>query len=439
MQKVFYGFGHIYNDLCAAMWFSYTLFYLQIVVQLESTTAGLLVMLGQVVDSLATPLAGCVVDRTKAPRVWHLAGTLSVAVGFTLIFSLKPSNFTDSILLYYGGVISLFQIGWAVVQISHLSILPEISENHAHSSDLTTIRYTASVCCNIAIYIIALILLKNDDKPNSIGPEDFFKFKEIALLVTFIGIIASLLFYCGMLSKPEYRYEEIVESEQPEDVNGLSIKGQISNFLKSPIIYQVSFMYMASRLFTTLNLIYIPLYLEEREENSNIINNGLRQTIATVPLVCFLSSFISSIFLRFRGSACNDKITYLLGALVSLIGSIWIGTSVSIESNTDVYIAAILIGIGGSSTMISSLCMTANFVKTNGYGGGSVYSTVTFIDKLVSGIIVMIVQNLQCVPKSSCPHFYEQVLCYLCVGVVIVGLLSLISLYIIIRRNNEKE
>lgn len=47
IQKLCYGLGHVYNDLCAAMWFSYTLFYLQIVLQIESRTAGILIMLGK--------------------------------------------------------------------------------------------------------------------------------------------------------------------------------------------------------------------------------------------------------------------------------------------------------------------------------------------------------------------------------------------------------
>lgn len=51
-------------------------------------------------------------------------------------------------------------------------------------------------------------------------------------------------------------------------------------------------------------------------------------------------------------------------------------------------------GVSGSTTMVSSLCMTANFVKTNGYGGGLVYSIVTFTDKLISGAVVLLVQNL---------------------------------------------
>lgn len=46
MEKICYGLGHVYNDLCAAVWFSYTLFYFQIVLRMQSTTAGALIMIG---------------------------------------------------------------------------------------------------------------------------------------------------------------------------------------------------------------------------------------------------------------------------------------------------------------------------------------------------------------------------------------------------------
>lgn len=47
LQKICYGFGHVYNDLCAAIWFSYMLFYFQIVLQMESVIAGTLIMIGK--------------------------------------------------------------------------------------------------------------------------------------------------------------------------------------------------------------------------------------------------------------------------------------------------------------------------------------------------------------------------------------------------------
>lgn len=65
---------------------------------------------------------------------------------------------------------------------------------------------------------------------------------------------------------------------------------------------------MASRLFTTLTLIYIPLYLDEKGYISEVIRKEYRQAIASVPLVCFLASFITSILLKYRTNRCSDKV-----------------------------------------------------------------------------------------------------------------------------------
>ncbi|XP_060522466.1 major facilitator superfamily domain-containing protein 12-like [Cylas formicarius] len=414
LQKISFGLGHVFNDLCAAMWFSYTLFYLQVVLSIPSTTAGTLLMIGQVVDSLATPAAGWAIDYTDRRRGWHFGGTVAVAVGFFLMFSLKPTNLTTLVLVYYILSITLFQVGWAIVQISHLSIIPKISRSHSHSSDLTAIRYTASVCCSITVYVITLIILGTNDTA-VIGPNDFYKFKEISLIILFVGILASLLFYCGLLGTEENEYEIIREVD---DVNHLNTNNG-KHFLRQSIIYLVALMYMTSRLFTILNLIYIPLYLDERGEIELVAKEKM--------------------LLKCRVSSCSDKVTYFCGGLVGLSASIWLGSGVSPSSDVELYFIAIFLGVSGSSTMVASLCLTANFVKANGYGGGLIYSIVTFTDKLISGGVVLLVQNLQCTPKTLCPHYYEHVLSYICGIVSLIGVVSLALLQWEIKRNVRRH
>lgn len=50
-QKIGFGLGHVYNDLCAGVWFSYTLLFMQGALKMPGAEAGALVMLGQVSDS----------------------------------------------------------------------------------------------------------------------------------------------------------------------------------------------------------------------------------------------------------------------------------------------------------------------------------------------------------------------------------------------------
>lgn len=76
LHKIGYGLGHVYNDLCAGVWFSYTLLFMQGALQMSGTVAGVLVMLGQVGDALATPIVGVLTDKYYTKRKWHIAGKI---------------------------------------------------------------------------------------------------------------------------------------------------------------------------------------------------------------------------------------------------------------------------------------------------------------------------------------------------------------------------
>ncbi|CAH1114108.1 unnamed protein product, partial [Psylliodes chrysocephalus] len=287
----------------------------------------------------------------------------------------------------------------------------------------------ASVCCNICVYLVTLAVLKTDGVTENIGPNDFYKFKEIALIIIFIGLLSSMLFYCGLLGKYEEEEMEPLLSNGHIDIELKDLNPQNNkHFLKYSVTYCVSVMYMCSRLFTTLNLIYIPLYIDERGELNDIEKESLRQTIASIPLTSYIASFVTSVALKCRIGILTDQITYLIGSIIGVVASIWIGIGISSNSDFELYAIAALLGITGSTTMVSSLCLTANFVKSNSLGGGQVYSIVTFTDKLISGTIVLIVQHLQCTPRNSCPYFYKNVLTFISASVSLIAIVALIFL-----------
>ena len=72
--KLCYGVGHLQNDLTAAMWFSYTLVYLEEVVGLSTQSAGALLLLGQARPGGAQSHAGCDAGACRSwlpPLVQH--------------------------------------------------------------------------------------------------------------------------------------------------------------------------------------------------------------------------------------------------------------------------------------------------------------------------------------------------------------------------------
>ena len=146
--RICYSVGHVLNDLCASMWFTYLLVYLHKVVKFSNTNAGALLLIGQVADAMCTPLVGIASDRTGRfkygrRKLWHLVGVIFVTLSFPFVFNpcLGCENADQwKKFLYYATFIVLFQCGWAAAQISHLSLIPELTDDNNEKCGLTSMR-----------------------------------------------------------------------------------------------------------------------------------------------------------------------------------------------------------------------------------------------------------------------------------------------------------
>lgn len=146
-QRAVHGVGHVLNDLVSSVWFSYLIIYLTKVVELSNRHTGLVILLGQIADGIFTPFIGIVCDRTVCRygrrKVWHLIGTVLVSVSFPLLLIRLLDQATSDVvqMVYYVGVAAVFQFGWGCVQISHLSLIPEMSRREDERVELNAIRY----------------------------------------------------------------------------------------------------------------------------------------------------------------------------------------------------------------------------------------------------------------------------------------------------------
>lgn len=200
------------------------------------------------------------------------------------------------------------------------------------------------------------------------------------------------------------------------------------NFFKSPLLYQNALLYVFSRLFMTTSLVYMPLWLNERsyvpspptESPSSTIGRILGdghniEDIATVPLASFIASFIASMLFKQTDQIIGHKGGYLIGSILSFCGCAWVVFSATPTSPVyELYIVAMFFGagkelhfpffnfftyismffLGSSITMIASLCITADMIGPHADQGGFIYSAVTFCDKLITGIAVVIIESM---------------------------------------------
>ena len=63
VTKYGYGTGHIMNDMCASLWFTYLLLYYEKVINLGAVYAGIILLVGQIADGIATIVVGILSDR----------------------------------------------------------------------------------------------------------------------------------------------------------------------------------------------------------------------------------------------------------------------------------------------------------------------------------------------------------------------------------------
>ena len=146
-QKFCYGVGHILNDLAANAWFSYLIIYLTKVAGLSNSHTGTVVMAGQLTDGVCTPITAILNDKTVCRygrrKIWHLLGSICVSFSFPLLFTrLLGDETSDSLkLAYYISIAAVFQFGWGCVQISHLSLIPEVAIRESEKVELNAIRW----------------------------------------------------------------------------------------------------------------------------------------------------------------------------------------------------------------------------------------------------------------------------------------------------------
>jgi len=276
-QRLGFCLGHVLNDLCASMWFTYLLLFFHRVLQFDNVYAGVIMFTGQIADGISTLFVGYFSDRDAFPvcdrygrrKAWHLVGTLCVLISFPFIFSscLGCSQAHQKAqIVYYCAFVVIFQFGWAATQISHLAIIPEMSPLTSERTGLTSKRFAATVASNVTVYALAWLYLgMGNGGDGQVGPDDEGSFRAVMFTVILVGTLTSLAFH--VLVRP--RQENAINASPNETAsdNGRDDDAGVERmtvlaWLKEPQFYQIAFVYMTTRLFINLSQGYMPIYLQ---------------------------------------------------------------------------------------------------------------------------------------------------------------------------------
>ena len=182
--KFAFSIGHFLNDLCASVWFSYSLVFYHRIAQFSNSSAGYLLLIGQVADAISTTFVGFASDRTKhnlcgQRKSWHLLGVLCVLLSFPFCFQLPDARLDPifSPFIYYTWFVLLFQFGWACSQIGHLSMLNELTSKEGERVALNAYRHAWSIVANIFVYAVTWFLLQRTNS-NTQMDETIFRVRS---------------------------------------------------------------------------------------------------------------------------------------------------------------------------------------------------------------------------------------------------------------------
>ncbi|XP_072261042.1 major facilitator superfamily domain-containing protein 12-like isoform X5 [Pyxicephalus adspersus] len=157
-----------------------------------------------------------------------------------------------------------------------------------------------------------------------------------------------------------------------------------------------------------------------------------RNYIATIPLVMYVSGFASSFFMKPVNAWIGRNLTYFMGLLAISAFSAWVALDPKL--GVAVYGAAIILGSGSATILVTSLSMTADLIGPHSVSAAFVYGAMSFTDKVANGLAVMAIQSMHpCHSELCCPDcipFYRWVMVTVTGAVAIVSALSLSSIMI---------
>lgn len=464
-----YGVGHFMNDICASTWFFFLSYYLIRIIQIDKDNASTVLLAGQIADAIATPIVGILSDKTNTKfgkrTPWYFFGTILVAISFGLIFfTLLEQDATENQkLIYYSVFASLFNIGWAMVQVSHMALLPSITLNKKKKDFMTRIRTGFTFLAQTLTLLLSFVFFKFiNDK--------ILQYQVLAGSSIFLGIIFSIIFMLlckeHVLSRNIPKYIENIKNvvnesnnktkntneagnnnnkvnNKSDNSNNLNTKllnsnNQFTNenilassdamdsktnnskeeinwlyWLKKPDFYYYIVVYMFVRLSINITSTMIPFFMEVVLKYEKPIEGGTPYQITVCLLISTLGSIFNSITLQkmieLKTNSQNKRIVLIVISMIFVsVGCIplfFLGSDLGYL----IYILGFIWGIGFSQGFSCVSSLINDVVGCKGNKGAFVYGAFSFTDKLSCGIVLKfflpVAENNEDILRYTIPFF----------------------------------
>ena len=397
-------------------------------------------MAGQLADGIFTPIVGLYSDKfdTKIGKrkPWYILGTLIVPVSFFFVFeecypckSASGGSRVVVAIIWYCFFASLFNVGWASIQISHMSLIPSLSPLKETKDKLIGIRNGFTYISNIAVLLVAFLLFKTVD-----DPQNEFTILSISMLA--IGVTINILFILfidevGLSKVAHHSYRQLgsllaaggvkvekasIPMTEEEDMTYEAPKKEEEEvvitwkeWITQGQLYAVGAAYMLARLSNNVATAMMPFYLTAvlHVDGVKTVKKAHEKTpwqIAIIPLCLYVGSTGMSFLIKYIGNKVSRKIQFLAGVALTVIAGVPM-FFLTPELEYAMMPVAVIYGIGFSLTLNHSMGFVAAFVGENGKSAAFVWGFISLFDKFSSGIGLFLLTNLGSLDSASYIRF----------------------------------
>jgi sugar (glycoside-pentoside-hexuronide) transporter len=376
-RKTVYALGDVtINTALTSMSLVYTSYFLVQVADVRPLLAGLVPLIGRVVDAVTDPLMGEISDRTPwrvgRRRPWFLIGAVPFGLSFAALWVDLPADSEGARFAYYTAMYCLLSMAMTVVSVPYLAIQPEMALDYDERTSLNTYRTVGSMTgLAVAVNVREVAQLVGGGEPDFAGAG------------VLLGIFVTLPWIAVFLATFERR--RLHDGTTATFLAGLRSVFAHRTFSRLTAIYIMGRISMD--LAGALIILYTTFWLG-RIEDFNLV------------MMCFLGSTTLALPLWLHLARGRDK------ARVFVLGSLWWMTwSVALAfvqpewPRWVVFVGVAVVGVGYAVVDLMPWSMVGEVVDEDELEGGlrreGIYNGVfTFLRKLGGALGVAMVMGV---------------------------------------------
>jgi len=161
-------------------------------------------LIGQIADGIMTPIIGVLSDhidfKVGKRKFWYILGFISEGISFIMIYRncflcSAFNNYSFNMKFFnYALFPALFNVGWAMVEVSHMSLSPMLTCSRSRRDRLNNYRNTFSYISQLIVLLVAFLFFYTIEN-------QLTEFQILSYTVSFLGILTSV-FFIYMINEP---------------------------------------------------------------------------------------------------------------------------------------------------------------------------------------------------------------------------------------------